>query len=99
MSNHQLLANLGWQPLFQQQLSLDEWEESIPACIIEQYRSEITVSTGENTLNLPLLPSMPEMVVGDWILLNKENRFTRLLERKTCFQRKASGTKLQNKPQ
>lgn len=94
MSNHQLPANLGWQPFFQQQLSLDEWEESIPVRIIEQYRSEITISTGENTLNLPLLPSMPEMVVGDWILLNKENRFKRLLERKTCFQRKASGTKL-----
>lgn len=36
----------------------------------------------------------PEMVVGDWVLLNKNLDFIRLLQRKTCFSRKASGSKL-----
>jgi len=37
---------------------------------------------------------MPEMVVGDWVLLDSDQQFLRLLERKTSFSRKAAGSKL-----
>ncbi|CAA0114012.1 Small ribosomal subunit biogenesis GTPase RsgA [Halioglobus japonicus] len=92
MSNFSSLASLGWQPFFQQQLSLEEWNDSAPARVIEQHKSAVRVATHEWALNLDLLSSMPNFVVGDWLLLNADRRFTRLLERKTCFARKAAGT-------
>ena len=94
MSNFSSLSDLGWQPFFHQQLSLDEWDETIPARIVEQYKSEITVATEPGVFNIPLLATMPEMVVGDWLLLDRQQRVMRLLDRKTCFSRKAAGSKL-----
>lgn len=41
---------------------------------------------------LPILASMPAMTVGDWVLLDAELRFQRLLERASLFARKAAGT-------
>lgn len=94
MSNFNSLANLGWQPFFQRQLSLDEWDNAIPARIIEQYKSEIAVTTETGIYTIPLVSSMPEMVVGDWLLVDSQQHVRRLLERKTCFSRKAAGSKL-----
>lgn len=93
MSNETSLSNLGWQAFFQQQLSLSEWEQLQPARIIEQHRNEL-IALGEQGLStLPLLHSMPEMVVGDWVLLDAAQQFVRLLERNSCFVRKAAGSK------
>lgn len=94
MSNFGSLADMGWQPYFQQQLSLNEWDEAIPARVIEQYKSEITVATESSIFNISLLATMPEIVVGDWLLLDGQKQVIRLLERKTCFSRKAAGSKL-----
>jgi ribosome biogenesis GTPase len=94
MPNFNSLANLGWQAFFQQQLSLDEWENAIPARIVEQYKSEITVASESGVSNIPLIANMPEMVVGDWLLLDDQQHIIRLLDRKTCFSRKAAGSKL-----
>jgi len=88
------LSNLGWQAFFQQQLSLDEWDHTIPARVVEQYKSEITVATESSSFNIALLATMPEMVVGDWLLLDSQQHIVRRLERKTCFSRKAAGSKL-----
>ena len=55
MSHFSSLANLGWQAFFQQQLSLDEWDEAIPARVVEQYKSEITLATESGIFNIPLL--------------------------------------------
>lgn len=93
ITNH--LVNLGWQAYFQQQLSLEEWQNAIPARIVAQHKSEVLVSGNFDTLHLALLASMPKMVVGDWLLLNSEQHFLRLLERKTCFSRKGSGREVQ----
>ena len=93
-SHSSSLANLGWQAFFQQQLSLDEWDGAIPARVVEQSKSEITVATESGVFNIPLLATMPEMVVGDWLLLDNQQRIIRQLERKTCFSRKAAGSKL-----
>jgi len=94
MTSIDTLANLGWQPFFQQQLSLDEWDTAVPSRIIEQHKSEILVSTDSGVFNIHLLPTMTQMVVGDWILLDSNQHFIRLLDRKTCFSRKAAGSKL-----
>jgi len=94
MSNFTSLVGLGWQAYFQQQLSLDEWDKAIPARVVEQFKSEITVATESSVFNIALIASMPEMVVGDWLLLGSQQKFLRLLDRKTCFSRKAAGSKL-----
>jgi len=94
MSNFSSLADLGWQTFFQQQLSLYEWDDTIPARVVEQYKSEITVATESGVFNTSLLATMPEMVVGDWLLLDSQQHIIRLLDRKTCFSRKAAGSKL-----
>jgi len=94
MTSVDTLATLGWQPFFQQQLSLDEWDSAVPGRIIEQHKSEILVSTASGVVNINLVPSMPQMVVGDWILIDSNQHFIRLLDRKTCFSRKAAGSKI-----
>ena len=62
------LAALGWRPYFQQQLKLEELDDCIPARIVEQHKSLITVATESSLINVELQSSMPTMVVGDWIL-------------------------------
>ena len=92
--NNLSLANLGWQPFFQQQLSLEEWDTVVPARVIEQHRSIVELATESGTQNLPLSHAMPALTVGDWLLLDTEGEFLRLLERQSCFSRKAAGSKL-----
>ncbi len=95
MSDFTSLTSLGWQAFFQQQLALDEWDITIPARVIEQHKSEIHLATETGKLILALSHNMPDMVVGDWLLLDQEGHFFRLLERKSCFSRKAAGSKVQ----
>jgi len=52
MSNFNSLADMGWHSFFQQQLSLDEWDEAIPARVVEQYKSEITVAIESGVFNI-----------------------------------------------
>lgn len=94
MSDFSLLDQLGWQSFFQQQLSLEEWEFSHPARVIEQHRSELWLVSCSGEHRLPIIHSMPDIVVGDWLLLDHDWHYERLLERKTCFQRKAAGTEV-----
>tara|TARA_R110001592_G_scaffold336960_1_gene622798 strand:+ start:64471 stop:65538 length:1068 start_codon:yes stop_codon:yes gene_type:complete len=91
VSNELSLANLGWQPFFQQQLSLDEWQELAPARVVEQHRSAIEVATASGHASLPVVHSMPALTVGDWVLLDGGGTFLRALERKSCFRRRAAG--------
>ena len=62
--------------------------------VTEQHRSEIVVSGVDGELRLSILSSMPELVVGDWLLLNENQSFIRLLDRKTCFSRKSAGSQV-----
>lgn len=94
MSNFNSLADLGWQPFFQQQLCLEEWDQTIPARIIEQHKSRLCLATADGIIDLEIRPNMPPMTVGDWLLLNHGRNFVRLLERKTCFSRKSAGSEL-----
>ncbi|WP_144394755.1 ribosome small subunit-dependent GTPase A [Pleionea sediminis] len=94
MSDFALLTKLGWQSFFQQQLSLEECESALPARVVEQHRNELLVTADSESFKIPITHSMPDLVVGDWLLLDEQHRFLRLLDRKTCFQRKAAGSQL-----
>lgn len=92
MTNFHILAAMGWRPFFQQQLTLEEWGCVIPVRVTEQHKSQLTVVSDSHTFSLPVVPSMPALVVGDWLLLNEQHQFLRLLERYSCFKRKSAGT-------
>ncbi len=86
-------SELGWRHFFQQQLSVQEWETLSIARVIGVERSEVYVQTPGDKLAIPILSSMPPLAVGDWILLEADGRFHRLLQRYSLFSRKAAGTK------
>ena len=88
------LTQLGWKPFFQQQLTLEEWETFTIARVAEQERSVLHLLSISGKLTLPITPSMPAITVGDWILLDDDTRFSRLLDRYSLFSRKAAGTKV-----
>lgn len=94
MDNQFSLSQLGWKPFFQQQLSLEEWEAATIARVAGVERSVLQLLTANGKLALPVMPSMPAITVGDWILLDAETRFSRLLDRYSLFSRKAAGTKV-----
>lgn len=84
-------AALGWQAVFQRQLQPDEMNLQA-ARIVSQDRSELGAAGADFACSLPMLASMPEMTVGDWVLLDAGHRFVRLLDRSSLFVRKAAGT-------
>jgi len=88
------MTQMGWQSFFQQQMTLEEWELMIPARIIEQHKSYFELFYQQGTCRLPVKSNLPPLVVGDWILINQNFQFVRLLERKSCFYRKAAGTQV-----
>lgn len=85
------LADLGWQPFFQQQLTLEEHGVLVPMRLIGQHRKEVELLGEEGNQQLALLATMPQMVVGDWVLIKPDGGFERLLDRSTCFRRIAAG--------
>ncbi len=95
MSTSKTLHQLGWQAFFQQQLNLEEFEQAIIARVIGHHRSESRVLSPQGEFTLPRLTSMPDLVLGDWLLLGVEGQFQRLLERKSLFARKAAGAKVE----
>ena len=85
------LADIGWQSTFWQQLALEELSRWQPMRLVAQTRHEVTLIGEQGCCSLSLLASMPHMVVGDWVLVNSEGGFERLLERSSCFRRIAAG--------
>jgi len=88
------LQQLGWMPFFQQQLSLDEFNQLNIGRIIEQHRSNIIAMTPDGQINLILPASSDRICVGDWALFDESNRIIRLLERQSLFERKAPGAQV-----
>lgn len=88
------LNRLGWQPFFLQQLSLEDYEYYQPARVIGHDRSRYVIFDGNFSTSLPILTSFPRMTVGDWILIDSDYQYVRLLDRKSLFSRRAAGTKL-----
>ncbi|MDX1301808.1 ribosome small subunit-dependent GTPase A [Photobacterium sp.] len=94
MTNSISLPELGWRPFFQQQLSLDEFEQARIMRVMAQHRSQLELMTEQGGFYLPVTPSMPAVTVGDWLLVDKQGHFIRLLDRISQFSRKAAGSKI-----
>ena len=87
------LAQLGWRPFFQQQLRLEQWDYPV-ARVIAQHRNRLELLGTAGERGLDLHPDMPEITVGDWLVLSPEGQFENLLERQSLFRRKAPGSKV-----
>jgi len=87
------LAQLGWRPFFQQQLCLEQWEYPVVR-VIAQHRNRLDLLGEAGERGLDLHPDMPEITVGDWLVLSPEGVFDKLLERQSLFRRKAAGSKV-----
>ncbi|MEJ2765053.1 ribosome small subunit-dependent GTPase A [Photobacterium sp. MCCC 1A19761] len=94
MNSTMTLSQLGWQPVFQQQLTLDDLETSITGRILAHHRSGYVVQTEQGEHQLPIHHRLPAMTVGDWILLDHDHQFVRQLERTSLFSRRAPGSKV-----
>ncbi|WP_271271170.1 ribosome small subunit-dependent GTPase A [Aliamphritea hakodatensis] len=91
------LSQLGWSAFFQQQLSLEECTAQVPARIVAQHRSCIDVLTEQGPKRLmagPAIPAALTLTTGDWLLLNPDGSFYRMLQRRSCFSRKAAGSRV-----
>jgi len=88
------LSQLGWTPYFQQQLTLEECTQCVPARVIAQHRSHLELYTEHGKQDLPVTHKLPPLTVGDWILLHHDGTYARLLDRLSRFARKASGSKV-----
>ncbi|NRB66056.1 MAG: ribosome small subunit-dependent GTPase A [Vibrio sp.] len=88
------LAQLGWNNSFQQQLTLEELEHSCIARVVEHHRSGYKLLSEDGEMTLAIHKSLPMMTVGDWLLLDKQGGFERLLDRQSLFARKAAGSKV-----
>lgn len=94
MSEKLSLAQLGWNPFFQQQLSVDELENSHIARVLEQHRTRYLIQSATQQLSLHINVNMPPLTVGDWLLIDTDKRFIRVLDRLTLLSRKAAGSKV-----
>lgn len=84
------LQQLGWQPFFAQQTSVDDLTHRPPVRVVEVHRNGLHVR-GDGIDQL--IPPGPEATVGDWLLLDREQPgASRVLERKSLFKRRAPGT-------
>ncbi|MCA0936797.1 ribosome small subunit-dependent GTPase A [Vibrio alginolyticus] len=88
------LKRLGWKPYFQQQLTLDDYEDTQFARVIAHHRSGYVLAGESGQIHLNAHSSLPSMTVGDWVVLDNNQQFIRLLERRSLFTRKAAGDKV-----
>lgn len=93
-NNPMSLPTLGWNNLFQQQLTLEDLNSNTVARISEHHRSGYKLLSENGELALPIHKSLPAMTVGDWVVLDENQQFERLLERQSLFSRKAAGAKV-----
>jgi len=95
MSKSFNLSQLGWTAFFQQQLSLEQWETFKPARVIAQHRAHLEIMTEASlNLTLPINSNLSALTVGDWLLVDENNRFVQALDRLSLFSRKSAGSKV-----
>ncbi len=88
------INQIGWNNLFQQQLTLDDLEHNQMARVSEHHRSGYTLLSEQGAISLAIHKALPSMTVGDWVVLDAQGQFIRLLERQSLFSRKAAGEKV-----
>jgi ribosome biogenesis GTPase len=93
---HADLADLAWNSFYQSQLDPEDLASTLPVRVMAVHRGELDVAgPGIATRIVPYAddPSDDEAAatVGDWLLLDRDLRPLRRLERKSLFKRKAAG--------
>ncbi|RKF15682.1 ribosome small subunit-dependent GTPase A [Alginatibacterium sediminis] len=94
MQQNLTLAQLGWRSFFQQQLLLEEYEDSQMLRVFQQFRNELEVQGENGSQRLPMRPELSEVTVGDWLLCTSQGDFVRSFERFSLFARKAPGSQV-----
>lgn len=90
----QTLTLLGWKPAFRQQLSPEELESTVPARVIAVHKGSVVLAHEQGTVDIAasLFKHLPEVTVGDWLLLDSKLEWPlRLLDRSSLIRRKAPG--------
>ena len=91
------MQQLGWNNFFQQQLTLEELELTVPVRVfsLNRHLFEGMGKDGHRQFSLPHIWIRREVedlpTVGDWLLIDRANLPVRLLERTSLFKRMASG--------
>ena len=90
------LADYGWSPHFQSQLTLDEVQGTLPVRVVAVHRNALEVAAPDFAGRvMPLVGHIDDeaaVTVGDWLLLHRETgQPVRRLERTSLFKRKAAG--------
>ncbi|MDN3647548.1 ribosome small subunit-dependent GTPase A [Reinekea marina] len=96
--NKMSLTDLGWRPILQQQLTLEDLEQGYVARVVSAQRDVIGVLSeqGESLLPLRLFDQKddPEFrpTVGDWVWVDFEHSRARVFERLSYLKRTAAGS-------
>lgn len=91
------LSQLGWRAFYSQQLTLEEFEHTLPARIASVHRGRLVALAEQGQLELIPRPET-NVAVGDWVLAEADSpRIARVLERRSLLSRLAAGT--QQRPQ
>lgn len=88
------LHSLGWNPYFQSQLDPEEMDKVQPVRVIALHRNYLDILGTSGESKIPISGKFRDILitVGDWLLLDENERVQRLLDRKTIFKRRAAGT-------
>lgn len=97
-----MIAELGWQPFFDQQVSVEEAETLLIARVAAHFGNRVLFFVESNEFSVPIsiIESASErpdvgysdVAVGDWFLLDRvTHRAIRRLDRKALIARKAAG--------
>ncbi|EMQ2876526.1 ribosome small subunit-dependent GTPase A [Vibrio navarrensis] len=89
------LSQLGWKPFFQQQLTLDDYDDTLICRVLAHHRSGYQLACEQGSFHLAIHHAQPKMTVGDWLLVDAQHQFKRLLERQSELSRKAAGSKVE----
>ncbi|MGH8184936.1 MAG: ribosome small subunit-dependent GTPase A [Steroidobacteraceae bacterium] len=96
------LDQLGWSPVYSQQLTLEDLAAGFPARVSGVHRSSIVVlSERAPSLTLPRERGRESssITVGDWLLVEHEApRVLRVLERRSLIARMAAGIEQHSQP-
>lgn len=93
-SSNYTLPELGFSAHFVSQLNLDEFEQVRPMRITEVQRDRLSAlgEEGAQQLLVPAESQTGDFAVGDWVLVDVDNRLTRRLDPKSSLTRRAAGT-------
>ncbi|MBJ7550017.1 GTPase RsgA [Marinomonas ostreistagni] len=83
------LFELGWQTYFQQQLSLDDLESHSVARVCQVEPSRYNLLSESGLIHLSKDVSQPNMTIGDWVVVDGDNKFVRKLDRSALFNQDA----------